>query len=168
MPDNLADRLRNLANVHTQGKQAEVNRQKFQEQVNTFISDKARPEYENLVRLLKERAEQMNSQIGDLPKFTPTGYFIQQGNMALYYHFDKPIMNAPNNALLFSVGPVPNAMYFFGPPPQPVRYQLQAAASDDFTKIVWTGDLGELTSAQLVDVVLEQLTVYYLENKTNP
>jgi hypothetical protein len=116
--------------------------------------------------LLKERAEEMNSSIGDLPKFVPGGYLIQQSNMALYFHFDKPIMNRPDNALLFSVGPAPNTMYFFNAAPEPQRYRLQAAASDDVSSIVWVGDLGELTSPQLVDIMLEQLTIYYLEHKT--
>jgi hypothetical protein len=167
MSDNLAERLKNLAREQAQGKQVEIDQQKFQERVNTFISDHAREEYDNLIRLLKERAEQMNSNIGDLPKFVPSGYFIQQSNMALYFHFDKPIVNRPENALLLSVGPAPNTMYMFEPGPTPVRYQLHAAASDDFSSIVWVGDLGELKSAQLVDVVLEQLTVYYLQHKRN-
>lgn len=45
------------------------------------------------------------------------------------------------------------------------RRRLQAAASDDLTSIVWVGDLGELTSVQLVGIMLEQLTVYYLKHK---
>src|SRR5882762_3891829 len=88
-------------------------------------------------RPLKERAEQLNSQIGELPKFVPGGYFIQQGNMALYFHFDKPIMNRADNALLLSVGPAPNTMYLFGNAPQPVRRKLHAAAADDMSSIVW-------------------------------
>lgn len=68
----------------------------------------------------------MNSDLGELPKFVPGGYFVQHGNMALYYHFDKPIMNGPDNRFLLSVGPAPNTMYFLGPPPAPARYQLQA------------------------------------------
>ena len=166
MADNLADRLKSLAREHARGKQAEIDQQKFQERVHTFISDNARSEYDNLIRLLKACAEQMNSSLGDLPRFVPSAYFLQQGNMALYFHFDKPIINRPDNALVFSVGPMPNTMYFLGAPPSPVRYRLQAAASDDLTSIVWVGDLGELTSAQLVDVVLEQLTVYYLQHKS--
>ncbi len=165
MTDNLANRLKALAQEHARGKQAEVDQHKFQEQVNAFISDHARPEYDNLIRLLKERAEQMNSSLADLPKFVPGGYLIQQANMALYFHFDKPIMNSPENALVFSIGPAPNTMYFLGPPPEPLRYRLHAAASDDLSGIVWLGDLGEVKSAQLVDIMLEQLTVYYLEHK---
>lgn len=165
MSDNLSDRLKNLAAEHAKGKQAETEHQKFIEKVNTFISDNARTEFDSFVRLLKARAEQMNTEIGDLPKFEPGGYFIEQGNMALYYHFDKPIMNAPDNRFLLSIGPGPNTMYFFEHPPAPVRYQLQAAASDDLTCVVWTGDLGEVTTAQVVDTMLEQLTMYYLEHK---
>lgn len=42
---------------------------------------------------------------------------------------------------------------------------MQAAAADDFSRIVWTRDLGEIKSEQLVDVMLEQLTTYYLEHQ---
>lgn len=133
MSDNLADRLKHLAQDHARGKQAEIDQQKLMERVVTFISDNAQGEYDNFIRLLKERAEQMNSSIGDLPKFVPGGYLVQQSNMALYFHFDKPIMNRPENVLLLSVGPAPNTMYLFGNPPSPVRYRLQAAASDDLT-----------------------------------
>jgi len=137
MSDNLAERPKNLAREQARGQQAEIDQQSFQERVNTFISDHAREEYDNLIRLLKERAEQLNSQIGELPKFVPGGYFIQQGNMALYFHFDKPIMNRADNALLLSVGPAPNTMYLFGNAPQPVRRKLHAAAADDMSSIVW-------------------------------
>jgi hypothetical protein len=56
-------------------------------------------------------------------------------------------------------------MYFFEPPPEPERYRLQAAASNSLETIVWTGDLGELTSEKLVDFIIEQLTTYYLRIK---
>jgi hypothetical protein len=50
MSDNLSERLKNLAKDHTLGKQAEVDQRKFQEQVEIFISDKARAEFDNLIR----------------------------------------------------------------------------------------------------------------------
>jgi hypothetical protein len=74
-------------------------------------------------------------------------------------------MNLPNNALIISVGAGPNTFYPFGDPPEPVRYRMQAAASDNFERIVRVGDLGEVKSEQVVDLVLEQLTTYYLGNQ---
>lgn len=94
---------------------------------------------------------QVNPKIGDLPGFhvTQNGSTIEQGNAAGYSHFDKPILNLSNNALLISFAPHASAMHFSGPALAPVRYRLQAAASDSLDRIVLVGDLGELTSEQL-------------------
>lgn len=168
MPDSLADKLKQLAEQHAKGKQAEQDVQAFQERVNKYISDNARGEYENLLRLLKERADKVNPTLGTLPQFVVRHQQVQQGNMAAYLTFDKPFMNMPSNVLVVSFGAVPNSaimLGIFGPPPEPVRFRMQAAAADDFSEIVWTGDLGEIKSEQLVDVVLEQLTTYYLKHK---
>ena len=71
--DNLAERLKNLAQEHGQGKQAKVDQQSYLERTKTFVSDHAREEYLSLIRLLKEQAEEMNSKIGSLPKFVQGG-----------------------------------------------------------------------------------------------
>lgn len=42
---------------------------------------------------------------------------------------------------------------------------MQGSTADDFSHIVWTGDLGEITSEKLADSILEQLTTYYLEHQ---
>jgi ABC-type transporter Mla subunit MlaD len=165
--DPLAERLKQLAEQHAKGKQAEQDVQAFQEHVNKYIADNARGEYEKLLRLLKERVDKVNLALGSLPQFVVGQQQVQQGNMAAYLTFEKPIMNMPNNALVVSFGAGPNSaimLGIFGPPPQPVRFRMQAAAADDFSRIVWTGDLGEIASEQLVDFVLEQLTTYYLEH----
>jgi hypothetical protein len=164
--DSLTERLKRLQEEHARGKQAEQDVHAFQERVNKYISDNARSEYDNLLRLLKERIEKVNPSLGTLPPYEFGSQHVRQGNMAAYLTFDKPVMNMPNNALVLSVGAGPNTMYVFGPAPSPVRYRMHGAAADDFSRIVWTGDLGEITSEQLVDLTLEQLTTYYLEHKT--
>ena len=93
------------------------------------------------------------------------GEVIEQGNAAAYLNFDKPISNAPANSLQIVFGPHRGTIYAFGNPPKPERYRLQAAGSNSLDRIVWVGDLGELTSEQLADFVIEQLTRYYLEHK---
>ena len=165
MSDQLADRLRKLAEEEARGRQAEKDQQDFQQRVNTFISDHSRAEYERLLQLISQRATALNPMIGDLPafNFSPGMRALQQGNAAAYTSFDKPVMNRPENALLLSFGPGPNVMYAFSAPPAPVRYRLQAAASDDLDHIVWVGNLGELTSE--AEFVFERLTAYYLKNK---
>jgi hypothetical protein len=166
MSDSLADRLKRLAEQQAKGLEAEKDQRDFQDRVNKFISDNARPEYERLLGLIKSRVEELNPQIGDLPqfRFNPGQQTLEQGNAAAYLFLDKPILNMPNNALLISFAPQRNVMYFDNPP-APIRYRLQAAASDNLGQISWVGDLGELTSAQLADFVIEHLTTYYLEHK---
>jgi hypothetical protein len=169
MSDSLADRLKKLSQDHAQEQRGETDARKFQEKVYLFISDHSRPEYDHLLAVISKRVEEVNPQIGDLPKFQvmQNGATIEQGNAAAYLHFDKPIMNAPDNALLISFGSSRSVMfdYFDVPPPEPERYRLQAAASNSLDRIVWVGDLGELTSEQLADFMLEHLTEYYLEHK---
>lgn len=169
MSDPLAERIRKLSEQHAKDRHAEADARSFQDKVNTFISDRSRPEYDRLLTIIKNRINEINPKIGDLPKFqmAQNGSTVEQGNVAAYVHFDKPILNLPNNALLISFGSHPNAMYVFDESarPEPVRYRLQAAAHDSFEHIVWTGDLGELTSEQLADFILEYLTEYYLTHK---
>jgi hypothetical protein len=167
MSESLADRLKRLSQQRSNEQDAELETKKFQERVNTFISDQSRPEYDRLLTTIRNRIEEINPEIGDLPKFqvVQNGEIIEQGNTAAYLNFDKPILNAPNNALLVSFGAHRNAMYVLSSPPAPERYRLQAAGSNELDRIVWVGDLGELTSEKLADFIIEQLTRYYLEHK---
>ena len=164
MSEPLADRLKRLSQQRSNEQNAELESKKFQERVNAFISDQSRPEYERLLSIIKKRVEEVNPEIGDLPKFqvVQNGEIIEQGNTAAYLNFDKPILNAPNNALLVSFGAHRNAMYVLSSPPAPERYRLQAAGSNALDRIVWVGDLGELTSERLADFIIEQLTRYFL------
>ncbi|MCI0622073.1 MAG: hypothetical protein L0387_10460 [Acidobacteria bacterium] len=167
MSDSLADRLKRLSEQHTKGQKAEHEVKDFQNRVNGFIAEQSKPEYDRVLALIRKRVEEVNPDIGDLPKFQvrQNGEVIEHGNAAAYVYFDKPILNAPDNALLITFGPHQNAMYFLEAPPAPERYRLQAAASDGLDHIVWVGDLGELVSEQLVDFILEHLTQYYLQCK---
>ncbi|MBZ5689252.1 MAG: hypothetical protein LAP86_29970 [Acidobacteriia bacterium] len=164
MADPLADRLKKLAAQKEQGVRAEKNAIEFQQRVNNFISDNARPEYDRLLALLQKRIDAVNPALGDLPKFVyqPNQQVVEQGNAAAYLYFDKPILNAPDNRLLLSFGPHRAAIYVgFVEQPAAIRYSLHAAASDALDRIVWVGDLGEITSEKLVELILEQLTTYY-------
>lgn len=167
MSDHLADRLKQLSQQHAKEQQEQRESANFQERVNKFISDQSRPEFERLLIIIKARVEQLNPNIGDLPQFqiVENGRTIQQGNAAAYLLFEKPIMNAPQNVLAITFGPLRNAMYFLSAPPDPRRYRLHAAASDSLDQIVWLGDLGELSSEQLAEFIIENLTTYYLEHK---
>jgi len=53
--------------------------------------------------VLKERAEKIRSETGNLPEIVVTGSGIQLRHMALRYSFDQPIVNGPNNELILSV-----------------------------------------------------------------
>ena len=163
---DLADRLKRRVQQQAKEQQGEETLRTFQERVNSFISDHARREYEQLQVQLKALIDQVNPAINNLPpfQFTQGSGMIQQGNCVAFIHFDKPIVNQPHNQLMISFGPHPNNMYF-EEPPAPIRYRLHAAATDSLDGIVWVGDLGELTTARLCDFILENLTDYYLEHK---
>lgn len=167
MSESLSDRLKRLSEEDAKQQRTEIDATKFQEQVNKFISEHSRPEYDRLLAIIKGRVEEINPEIGDLPKFqlAQNGQEIIQGNATAYLNFDKPILNLPNNALLISFAPHRNAMYFIDEPPAPERYRLQAAASNSLDAINWVGDLGELKSEKLADFIIEQLTRYYLAHK---
>ena len=166
MSDSLADRLKRKLEQQARGQQEEQSVRGLQERANAFISDNARPEYERLQSQLQTQIELVNPSIGQLPpfQFVQGSGMIQQGNCVAYIHLDKPIVNQPNNQLLVSFGPHPNNIYF-DDPPAPIRYRLHAAVNNSIDKIVWVGDLGELTTAQLSEFILETLTDYYLEHK---
>jgi len=164
MADSLADRLnqRNAAQRHAeQTAQDKIN---FQQRVNAFISDNARPEYDRMMAALKEKIEKVNAELRDLPHFQLGGQMVIQDNCVASWYFEKPILNAPNNRLIVGIGTHPNALYFDGPP-DPEQYQFHAAATDYLDGIVWVGRAGEFTSDALIDFALEHLTSYYLVHK---
>jgi hypothetical protein len=169
MPDSLAERLKRLADAQANEQKAEDDVKAFQARVNQFISDHARGEFAKLQDQLKSQSEAVNPHLGDdLPKFQWNGgsQFVQQGNFVAGIHFEKPISNSPANRLTISIGPNPFGMYApWFRPPKPIVRRLQAAATNELDGIVWTGDFGEVTTEELVGIILESLTAYYLENK---
>jgi len=135
--DNLEERLKNRAQEHARGKQAKTDQQSFRERANTFISDHAREEYDNLIRFLNERVEERNANVGNLPKFVIRGSSVQLGHMALCLEFDQLIMNPADYVLVLKVGLAPFKKPLFGREPTPERYKLRATTSDDLRSILW-------------------------------
>lgn len=165
MADSLADRLNQKLATQRQAEQTEQDKVEFQQRVNAYISDNARPEYDRMMASLKQRVEEVNAGLGDLPKFQLGGQMVTQDNCVASWYFEKPIMNAPANRLTVGIGTSPNAMYFNSRRPDPERYQFQAAANDSFDGMVWVGSAGEFTSDALIDFAIEQLASYYLVHK---
>jgi hypothetical protein len=163
--DNLADRLRQKAEAQRTAERAERDQIDFQNRVNTYISENAQREYDCLVTLLQQKAIEVNKNIGDLPQYEWQGMMLQQGNCVASMHFSKPFTNAPENRLQIGIGTHPHALYFDAPPPQPIRITFHAAARDDLGAIVWVGNHAEMSSDQLVEFILENLTEYYLKHK---
>jgi hypothetical protein len=165
MADSLADRLNQRQAARRHAEQTEQDKINYQQRVNAFLSDNARPEYERMMTNLKKRVEDVNAGLRDLPHFQLGGGMVTQDNCIASWYFEKPIMNAPANRLTVGIGTHPNAMYFLTPRPDPERYQFQAAANDSLDGIIWVGRAGEFTSDALIDFALERLTSYYLVNK---
>jgi hypothetical protein len=165
MSDSLADRLKKKAEERRLAEQSARDTIAFQEQVNAYISDHAQTEYDSVLVQLKERIGKVNADLGELPPYQWQAMMIVQGNCVASLAFTKPIVNRPNNQLLVAFGMHPQAIYFMEERPEPVRYRMHAAATDTLDGIVWVGDADELTSAQLVEFVLENLTEYYLQHK---
>jgi hypothetical protein len=165
MADSLADRLNQKHAAQHQAEQTEQDKADFQQRINAYISDNARPEYDRMMASLQQRVDAVNAELGDLPKFQMGGQMVTQDNCVASWYFEKPIMNAPANRLTVGIGTSPNAMYFNSRRPEPKRYQFQAAATDTLDGMVWVGSAGEFTSQALIDFALEQLASYYLVHK---
>jgi hypothetical protein len=161
MSDYLAERLKSHAEEQARTKQAEVQQQNLRNPHEAFICDYARSEYQELVRLLKERVEKIRSDGGNLPEFVVTGSYIQLGHVALYYSFDQPVVNRPDNELILSLGLAPFKQVAFGRPPTPERHKLEAVPGPNYSRIAWLGALGQFDSAELADRALKMLVEYY-------
>ncbi len=165
---DFAERLRKLADAKNDQAAADESAVAFQDRVNKFIALHARAEYERLRGELEAKVLEVNPNLGDLPKyeFMQGNAMVQQGNCIASLYFDMPYTDLPSNQLLVGFGVHHMAMYFDEQDrPQPIRYKLHAAADDALTGIVWVGDLGEISTSRLVEFILENLTVYYLENR---
>lgn len=168
--ESLADRLNRLAQQKKLEHEAEKQVQRTQEQINQYIIANAKPEFDRLLQALEAKISEINPALKDLPLFEfmkgGTSPHVKQGNSAAYLSFMQPVMNAPPILLRLSFGRAPG-MYLdiFSGPPEPERYQLQPAMEAGPDRIVWSGDLGEITSRQLTDFVLNHLTEYYLDHR---
>jgi len=165
MADNLADRLRQKAEEQHKAEQAQHDKNAFQQKVNAFITENARPEYEKFAEQLRKKIDEINPHIGDLPKYQWDGAMLQQGNCVAGHYFTQTFTNRPENRLQISFATHPHVIYFSQQPPRPRVYKMQAAATDQLDGMVWVGDAGELSTDQLVDFVFENLTDYYLRHK---
>jgi hypothetical protein len=112
MPDSLANRLNRRSEQQRQQERSQTDAIEFQNRVNAYISENARPEYDKMMGQLKEQVDEVNSSLSDLPAFQFQGQMVQQGNCIASLYFEKPIFNAPNNRLTVGIGTHPNAMYF--------------------------------------------------------
>jgi hypothetical protein len=76
MADSLADRLNQRHAAQRHAEQTAQDKINFQQRVNAFISDNARPEYDRMMATLKEKIEKVNAELGDLPHFQLGGQMV--------------------------------------------------------------------------------------------
>jgi hypothetical protein len=169
--ETLSDRLNRLAREKKKELDAHSEVQRTEEQENKFIYENARSEFENLLKMVSEKVDSVNSALEGLPPFEwkKGGGYVKQGNVAAFLSFQQPFLNAGPIVLMISFGREPEGFYLdiegFSEAPDPERYRLQPAMGHSPERIVWDGDLGELSSGQLVDFLLTNLSEYYLAHK---
>jgi hypothetical protein len=164
--DSLSDRLNKRAQQQEKEIQAEARVRMTQQEIVKLLCESSHPEFDRLFNVLEERVSAVNPKLSGLPLFEVLSgqHCIKQGNVAAYLSFHQLYSNAPPISLMLSYGREPVGMYA-GFSPEPVRYKMEPEISETDGKIVWTGDLGELSSEMLADFVLEHLTDYYLNQK---
>ena len=137
------------------------------------LAQRKKEEHDELMRLLKERVEEVNANGGNLPEFLIKGARTELGRFTLCLEFDPLPTNPADYLLLLKIGVEDNKGAMFGPGPTPVKYRLRLEASEDLSSLLWVGYLGQsgnlarLTSVALVEFALEQLTAYYRRYKPN-
>jgi hypothetical protein len=138
------------------------------------LAQRKREEYDELMRLLNERVEEMNANSSDLPKLVIRGSRVELGHITLHLEFDQHPTDPTEYVLALKIGVEDNKRPLFGTGPTPVRHKLRAGASDDSSRILWEGYLGisnstldRLTSAALVEFALDLLSSYYRKHKPN-
>ncbi len=146
---------------------SKTDQQSLRQRVNKFISENVRAEYDNLMSCLKERVEERNANTGTLPKFVLRGSSVELGHTVLQLEFDQNFIDPDVYVLNLKVGWAPFRKPLFGTEPTPQGRRLRATASDDLSSILWVGDLGKLTSAELVEFALDLLTAYYSRHMPN-
>ena len=168
--ESLAQRLNQLAKHKRQEHEAESQVHLTEQQVNDFIIQNAQQEYQRLLGAVAGRVEEVNKSLDQIPpfQFRRNGPYVRQGNSAAYLAFEQIFLNAGPIHFRLSFGREPEGFYadVFSEPPVPKRYALEPAMERNPDRIVWSGDLGEMTSEQLCDFILQHLTEYYLEHTT--
>ncbi|HTR35840.1 MAG TPA: hypothetical protein VMH80_08075 [Bryobacteraceae bacterium] len=172
MPDeSLGERLNRLAQEKKSQQEAEKAVRRTQDQINQFIFANARPAFDDLLKLVETRAQGVNPSLQDLPHFewNKGSHYVKQGSVAAFFSFHQPVLNAAPISFHISFGREPAGFYadVFSEAPEPERYQLEPAMEQNPDRIVWNGDLGEMSSETLVDFVLTHLTEYYLAHKSS-
>ena len=135
------------------------------------LAQRKQKEFDDMMRLLKERVEEINANRGNLPEFVVRGSsIVQLGHIELHLEFDQLFPNPTEFVLVLKVGVPDNKKPMFGSAPPSVRHMLQPAVSDDLSRIVWVdkvGNLRRVTSAWLVEFALDLLTSYYRQHTPN-
>ena len=138
------------------------------------LAHKKKAEYDAVMRIVRERVEEMNADRSNLPELVVKGCRVELGRFTLYLEFDQRPTDPTEYVLTLKVGVENNRRRMFGPGPTPVSYQLRAGVSDDSSRILWEGYLGlsnstldRLTSAALVEFALDQLTSYHRRYQPN-
>lgn len=166
--DSLAERLNRLAQQKREEMKAESQVHLTEQQVNDFICNNARDEYEHLLQIIASRVDEVNKSLDQIPpfQFQRNGPYVKQGNSAAFLSFHQAFLNAGPIHFRLSFGREPGGFYAdeFSEPPSPERYALEPAMEKNPDHIVWSGDLGEMSSEQLCDFILQHLTEYYLEH----
>lgn len=164
--DSLSARLNRRAQEKEQEIRAETQVRLTQKEVVKLLCEKAKPEFERLMVIVEDRINSVNPQLEGLPRFEflKSQHCVKQGNVAAFLLFHQLYANAPPISLMLTFGREPIGMYM-GFSPEPRRYTMQPGISESNGQIVWTGDLGELSSEMLSDFVLEHLTEYFLHQK---
>ena len=164
MSDELVDQLKAHAAEHQRRMLVETAQRNFQKSRDEFVCKHARNAYEELVRLMKEKVEEVKAKPGNSHEFVVAGHYIQLEHVALYYSFDQPIVDHPDNELVLSLGVAP-FKDVFGFSPKPERHKLEAISEGDNREIVWVGKLGRFNSAELAELALKMLVDYYYAKK---
>jgi hypothetical protein len=165
MSDELAEKLKAHTAEQQRRKLIEIEHQKLQKSHDSFVCGYARYEYDDLVDLMKQKVEETRSKTGNSPELTLAGSYIQLGHVALYFQFDQPVVNRPDNQLVLRLGLAPNKHGPFGSGPTPVIHRLEAMEAHN-REIIWVGKLGRFKSDELAKIALEMLVDYYCQHTT--
>jgi hypothetical protein len=164
--ESLSERLNRLAKQKIQKIEAESVVRLTHEDDSTFLYENARPEFDRLLALIEASVALVNIDLQDLPpfEFKRDGPYIRQGDMAASLTFSQVYTSTGAITLELAFGREPENVYmdFVAGPPKIKRYRLSPAVRTDPTRIVWSGDLDNMTSEEVADFTLEHLTEYFL------